>query len=83
LAGCHTGLTAAGRFGVEGHVPTFALRRFLDAPAAWRGVAVPDIPIGSPGMEMPGTAPRAYTVFIFAADGQREPFARARGDRPA
>jgi hypothetical protein len=83
LAGCHTGITADGRHVVEGHVPAFALRRFLDAPGSWRGIAVPDMPIGSPGMEMPGTAPRPYTVQVFAADGRREPFVRARGDQPA
>lgn len=83
LAGCHTGMTIDGRLVVEGHVPAVALRRFLDAPGNWRGIAVADMPIGSPGMEMPGTAPRAYTVYVFAADGRREPFARARGDRPA
>jgi hypothetical protein len=83
LAGCHTGMTTDGRLVVEGHVPAFALRRFLDAPGGWRGIAVPDMPIGSPGMEMPGTAPRPYTVLVFAADGRREPFARARGDQPA
>jgi hypothetical protein len=82
LAGCHTGLTADGRFVVEGHVPAFALRRFLEAPGGWRGIAVPEMPVGSPGMEMPGVAPRPYTVFVFAADGRREPFVRARGDRP-
>lgn len=83
LAGCHTGLTVDGRFVVEGHVPAFALRRFLEAPGGWRGLAVPDMPIGSPGMEMPGVAARPYTVFAFVSDGRREPFARARGDRPA
>ncbi|WP_372619222.1 DUF411 domain-containing protein [Falsiroseomonas sp.] len=83
LAGCHTGLTADGRFVVEGHVPAFAVRRFLDAPGTWRGIAVPDMPIGSPGMEVPGTAPRPYTVYVFAADGRSEAFVRARGDRPA
>ncbi len=83
LVGCHTGSTADGRFVVEGHVPAFALQRFLDAPGSWRGIAVPDMPIGSPGMEMPGTAPRPYTVYVFTADGRREPFVRARGDRPA
>lgn len=83
LAGCHTGITADGRFVVEGHVPAFALRRFLDAPGGWRGIAVQDMPIGSPGMEMPGTAPRPYDVHVFAADGRREIFIRARGDRPA
>jgi hypothetical protein len=82
LAGCHTGVTADGRFVVEGHVPAFALRRFLAAPGGWRGIAVPDMPVGSPGMEMPGVAPRPYTVLAFAADGRRELFARARGDRP-
>lgn len=83
LAGCHTGMTADGRLVVEGHVPAFALRRFLDAPGSWRGIAVPDMPIGSPGMEMPGTAPRPYSVYVFTADGRREVLLRARGDRPA
>lgn len=83
LAGCHTGMTTDGRLVVEGHVPAFALRRFLEAPGNWRGIAVPDMPLGSPGMEVPGSAPQPYTVYVFAADGRREPFARARGDQPA
>lgn len=78
LAGCHTGVMG-DRFVVEGHVPAAALRRFLAVPGAWRGLAVPGMPMGSPGMEMPGGARDDYTVFVFTADGRRAPFGRYRG----
>jgi hypothetical protein len=39
------------------------------------------MPAGSPGMEVPGVEPDAYTVFAFAADGRRAPFMTMRGDR--
>jgi hypothetical protein len=80
LAGCHTGLLG-NHLVVEGHVPAVALRRFLAAPGGWRGLAVPGMPAGSPGMEVPGVEPDAYTVFAFAADGRRAPFMTMSGDR--
>lgn len=83
LAGCHTGVIADGALVVEGHVPAFALRRFLAAPGAWRGIAVPGMPIGSPGMESPRARPRPYVVYVFDADGRHEAFALAVGDQPA
>ena len=82
LAGCHTGLIGE-RFVVEGHVPAVALRRFLADPAGWRGLAVPGMPLGSPGMEVPGANQEAYTVFAFAADGRRAPVMAMRGSQPA
>lgn len=81
LAGCHTGLLG-DRVVIEGHVPAGALRRFLAGQGQWRGLAVPGMPLGSPGMEVPGAAPEIYTVFAFAADGRRAPFMTVRGDRP-
>lgn len=80
LAGCHTGLLGSNKV-VEGHVPAMALEQFLADPARWRGLAVPGMPLGSPGMEMPGATPEPYTVFAFAADGQRVAFMTAQGDR--
>lgn len=42
----------------EGHVPAAAIRRLLaQRPAGVRGLAVPEMPIGSPGMEVPGQSP--------------------------
>lgn len=81
LAGCHTGMLD-GRLVVEGHVPLAALRRFLADPGDWRGVAVPGMPLGSPGMEAPGGAGETYTVFAFAADGRRAPLMTVRGETP-
>jgi hypothetical protein len=54
---------------VEGHVPAAALQRFLaDKPNA-SGLAVPGMPIGSPGME--GGNPEPYEVVLFGPAGRR------------
>lgn len=50
LRSCHTGETA-GYF-VEGHVPAADVERLLRERPDARGIAVPGMPIGSPGMEM-------------------------------
>ncbi|MBX9749429.1 MAG: DUF411 domain-containing protein [Roseococcus sp.] len=80
LAGCHTGLIG-DRAVIEGHVPAVAIRRFLADQGRWRGLAVPGMPLGSPGMEVPGRVPETYTVFAFASNGQRARFMAVRGDR--
>lgn len=77
LAGCHVAML--GQHSFSGHVPVAAVRRFLDAPGDWRGLAVPGMPVGSPGMEMEGQQPQAYDVHAFGRDGRHELFARARG----
>jgi hypothetical protein len=74
LAACHTAEVAG--YIVEGHVPAEAVRRLLsDRPTA-KGIAVPGMPIGSPGME--GGLPQSYTVVLFGPDGLR-PFMRFIG----
>ena len=76
LASCHT--AEIGGYVVEGHVPADAIKRLLrDAPTA-TGLAVPGMPIGSPGME--GGQPEIYEVFLFGANG-RSSFGHYREDR--
>lgn len=77
LASCHT--AEIGGYTIEGHVPAAAIVRLLAAKPAGRGLAVPGMPIGSPGME--GGQPEAYDVILFG-DGAPKPFARFVGDKP-
>src|SRR5690606_10112131 len=51
-ASCHTGVSDSG-YVFEGHLPAKLVRRFLQQPPEGAlGLAVPRMPIGSPGMEM-------------------------------
>jgi len=70
LQSCHTAMI--GGYVLEGHVPVDAVRRLLDSGAKVQGLAVPGMPVGSPGME--GGSPEAYTVYSFASDGKSEVF---------
>ena len=72
LSSCHTALV--GGYVVEGHVPAHVIRSFLDRAPDVAGLAVPGMPIGSPGMEGPN--PVAYDVLAFDADGRRGVFER-------
>jgi len=73
LRSCHTAV--AGRYVIEGHVPAADVKRLLAAaPKGIIGIAVPDMPAGAPGMEVPGRADR-YDVIAFAADGTTKLFA--------
>jgi hypothetical protein len=75
LASCHTA-TVAG-FVIEGHVPPEDILRLIETrPTGVRGIAVPGMPIGSPGMEQSGTGREAFAVIAFAGDGARQVFAR-------
>jgi hypothetical protein len=76
LASCHT--AEIDGYVVEGHVPAQAIRRLLAERPQARGLAVPGMPVGSPGMEVAGTEPETYEVILFGPSGQR-PFARFRG----
>ena len=78
LASCHT--AEAGGYVIEGHVPASAIDKLLAMRPDAKGLAVPDMPAGSPGMEVEGTQAVEYTVFLFGAFGQR-PFARFAGTR--
>jgi hypothetical protein len=76
LAACHTAEVSG--FVVEGHVPASALKRFLAERPNATGLAVPGMPVGSPGME--GGEPEVYEVVLFGPNGRR-PYMRFRGDR--
>jgi len=76
LASCHT--AEIGRYVIEGHVPAASIKRLLTEQPAARGLAVPGMPIGSPGMEVPGTPPDEYAVILFGPSGPKQ-YARYRG----
>src|ERR1700704_6063783 len=67
LAACHTAEVAG--YVIEGHVPAIALKRFLAEKPNATGLAVPGMPIGSPGME--GGKPEAYEVVLIEPNGRR------------
>lgn len=68
---CHTGVSEAG-YVFEGHVPAKAVQRFLAAPPKDSiGLAVPRMPMGSPGMEMEDHF-EAYDVLLLKTDGSSE-----------
>lgn len=73
LAGCH--LAMMGDYIIDGHVPPKDIKRLLTERPAIKGIAVPGMPTGSPGMEM-GESRDAYAVIAFAADGTRSIFAK-------
>ncbi len=73
LESCHTGHIDG--YAIEGHVPAAEVRRLLAERPAGLGLAVPGMPIGSPGMETGGPAER-YEVILFADDGSRRIYAR-------
>ena len=60
---CHTA-TVDG-YVLEGHVPAADVRRLLEKRPAVLGLAVPGMPIGSPGMEVPNVKARPYNVMSF------------------
>ena len=65
---CHTA-TVDG-YVLEGHVPAADVKRLLKDRPAVLGLAVPGMPIGSPGMEVPGVKAAAYNVMSFDRKGQ-------------
>lgn len=72
LASCHTALV--GDYVVEGHVPAAEIKRLLREKPKAAGLAVPGMPIGSPGMEGPRIDP--YDVLLFQRNGRFTTYAR-------
>lgn len=72
LASCHTGVVDG--YVVEGHVPADVIKQMLNEDAEIAGLAVPGMPIGSPGMEGPN--PQPYDVVAFQKDGSHRVYAR-------
>lgn len=70
---CHT--AEIGGYFVEGHVPADDIKRLLaEAPKA-RGLVLPGMPIGSPGMEAPDGTVQPYTVELVTRDGSTVAYA--------
>lgn len=65
LASCHTA-QVEGYF-LEGHVPAEDVRRLLEEKPAAKGLTVPGMPVGSPGMEM-GSRKDPYQVLLVKND---------------
>lgn len=70
---CHTALIDG--YTLEGHVPAEDIRRLLDERPKIAGLAVPGMPVGSPGMEVPGQAADEYEVIAYTVDGATSVYA--------
>lgn len=75
---CHTGVKSGYYF--EGHIPADVIRHFLEAsPDDVAGLAVPGMPMGSPGMDV-SSRYQPYEVLKINKDGRSMPYARVSVD---
>lgn len=72
LASCHTAVVNG--YTIEGHVPAADVKRLLKEKPNAKGIAVPGMPMGSPGMEGPRS--ENYAVLLFEQNGSTTVFAR-------
>ena len=72
IAACHT--ARIGPYVIEGHVPATDIERLVAEQPDALGLAVPGMPVGSPGMEQ-GSETEAYDVLLIKKDGTTEVFA--------
>lgn len=72
LASCHTAFI--GDYVIEGHVPAAEIHKLIAQAPDARGLAVPGMPMGSPGMEV-GNRKDHYQVLLFNRQGQTRVFA--------
>lgn len=73
LGSCHT--ARVGDYFIEGHVPASDVKRLLAQRPRARGLTVPGMPIGSPGMEASDGRVQPYDVLLVAPDGSTSVFA--------
>lgn len=74
LASCHTALIEG--YTIEGHVPADDIKKLLAERPDAVGLTVPDMPLGSPGMEQPDGKTEPYDVLLVNKDGSTEIFAQ-------
>jgi hypothetical protein len=74
LASCHTALIDG--YAIEGHVPAGDIKRLLEERPDAVGLTVPDMPLGSPGMEQPDGKTEPFDVLLVKKDGSTEIFAQ-------
>ena len=75
LGSCHTGLIQG--YALEGHVPASEIKRLLAERPKAKGLAVPSMPLGSPGME--GSRRDPYDVLLVQADGRHAVYKHYNG----
>ena len=73
LRSCHTG--TVGDYVISGHIPPDDIIRLLREKPSVKGLSVPGMPIGSPGMEEGGRKD-SYEVLAFRSDGSSYTFAK-------
>jgi hypothetical protein len=73
LASCHT--AKIDGYVIEGHVPASDIKRLVAEHPDAIGLTVPNMPIGSPGMEQPDGTTEPYDVLLMRKDGAVEVFA--------
>jgi len=74
MGSCHT--AEVGGYFIEGHVPAEDIKRlFREHPDA-KGLTVPGMPVGSPGMEVSSGEVKPYEVFLVTHDGSTSVYAR-------
>ena len=73
LGGCHTAIVEG--YAIEGHVPAREVRRLLAERPKARGLTVPGMPAGSPGMDSGGRR-EPYDVLLVLPDGSTKVYAR-------
>ena len=74
LQACHTAIVDG--YIIEGHVPVEEINRLLaERPANIIGLAMPGMPVSSPGMEVPGQPAQPYDVIAFDKAGGTEVYA--------
>jgi hypothetical protein len=76
LKSCHTAVVDG--YTIEGHVPAAEIQRLLKERPKAKGLAVPGMPIGSPGMESGSTIQR-YAVLLFNTDGTSSVYKQYQG----
>jgi len=72
-ASCHT--AEVGGYFVEGHVPATDIQRLLREKPKAKGLVVPAMPLGSPGMEVPSGQVDPYDVLLVGMDGSTRVYA--------
>ncbi len=76
LGSCHTGMVQG--YAIEGHVPAAEIKRLLAEKPRAKGLAVPSMPMGSPGMEGPRSHP--YDVFLVQANARTSVYKHYNGN---
>ena len=72
MESCHTAVVNG--YTIEGHVPATEIKRLLNEKPKAVGLAVPGMPVGSPGMEAAHS--EAFSVFVFDEGGRTSVYAR-------